>query len=66
MAASVALELTQSLLTNGAQAAAIFMPPSLYWKPFSSSPKRYHEPPSLHDGDYDVPLILYRSYESTN
>lgn len=67
MAASVALELTQSLLTNGARAAAVLMLQACFWVAIPQLSKDIpSEPPSLHGGDHDVSLLLYRSNPKTN
>ncbi|KAF2273831.1 uncharacterized protein EI97DRAFT_382814, partial [Westerdykella ornata] len=67
MAASVALELTQSLLTNGARAAAILLLQACYWVAIPQLSKDIPgEPPSMHGGDHDVSLLLYRSNAKTH
>lgn len=67
MAASVALELTQSLFTNGARAAAVYFLQACY---FLAIPQHAKDIPGgeagVNAGNSNVSLMLYRADEGTS
>lgn len=67
MAASVALELTQSLFTNGARAAAVYFLQACY---FLAIPQLAKDIPGgeagVNAGNSNVSLMLYRVDEGTS
>ena len=67
MAVSVALELTQSLITTGARAAAVFMLQACFWVAIPQLAKDIPgASPNMNGGDHDTSLLLYRNNPKTN
>ncbi|KAJ4294005.1 hypothetical protein N0V90_007694 [Kalmusia sp. IMI 367209] len=67
MTSSVTLELTQSLLTNGARAVSVLLLQTCYWIAIPQLAKDIpNGQPGMHGGNSNVPLVLYRTNEHTH